>query len=331
VVELRARFDEARNIRLATRLQDAGANVVYGVVGYKTHAKMLLVVRRERGRLRRYVHLGTGNYHPGTARAYTDFGLLSSNEALGEDVHAIFNELTGLGKCGELALLLQAPFTLHRALLEAIEHEAAEAEAGREARIIAKMNALSEPSIIAALYRASRAGVEIDLIVRGICRLRPGVPGVSESIRVRSILGRFLEHSRIFYFHASGAERVYLASADWMERNLARRLETCFPVLDPVLRARVIEEGLEPYLADDRQAWLLQPDGSYVQASPADAAHPRVAQRDLLERLCPSAVPELHADVAEEGDLLLDVRSQERMAVEPAIGEDDLEGGGSAA
>ncbi len=329
VVELRARFDEAHNIDLATRLQQAGANVVYGVVGYKTHAKMLLVVRRESGQLRRYFHLGTGNYHPGTARAYTDFGLLSCHPELGQDVHGVFNQLTGLGKVGTLHQLVQAPFTLLRTLHELIEREAEEARAGRPARIVAKMNSLSEPSVIAALYRASQAGVEIDLIVRGICRLRPGVPGVSETIRVRSIVGRFLEHSRIYAFHAGGEERVYLSSADWMERNLLRRVEACFPVLDPELRQRVREEGLESYLADDRRAWLLGADGAWQRARAA--APRRDAQLELLAGLSHSVEVELQADSGEQGGLVLEVRSDERVLGQPPGGEDELEGSGSAA
>ncbi len=264
VVELRARFDEAANIELATRLQDAGANVVYGVVGYKTHSKMLMIVRRESGgRIRRYVHLGTGNYHTKTARLYTDFGLLTCKKAVGEDVHKLFMQLTGLGKVSKLSKLVQAPFTLSRTLLKRIEAETKEAAAGREARIIAKMNSLNDEAIIRALYEASQAGVQIDLIVRGLCCLRPGVKGVSENIHVRSIVGRYLEHTRVYYFHAGGKSILYLSSADWMERNLHRRVETCFPVDDLDLRERVRQEGLEMYLRDERNAWLLKKDGSY--------------------------------------------------------------------
>jgi polyphosphate kinase len=227
---------------------------------------MLMIVRREGRRLRRYVHLGTGNYHAGTARAYTDLGLLTCSRDIGADVHKVFQELTGLGKVGRLKRLLQSPFTLHTALLQLIDAEIANAQKGKPARIVARMNALAEPEIIRNLYRASQAGVSIDLVIRGICCLRPGVPGVSENIRVRSIIGRFLEHSRVFYFYADGEEKTYLSSADWMQRNFFRRLEVCFPVQDTRLKARVIHESLEMPLSDNIQAWLLQPDGTYRRA-----------------------------------------------------------------
>ena len=284
VVELKARFDEEANIRLASRLQEAGAHVVYGVVGYKTHAKMLLIVRRERGRIRRYVHLGTGNYHAGTARAYTDFGLMSADRDLGEDVHRIFQELTGLGRSIRLRRILQAPFTLHKGMMERIEREIEHARAGRRARIAARMNALIEPEIIKALYRASQAGVRVDLVVRGICALRPGIPGVSDNIRVRSVMGRFLEHSRVFRFHNDGEEEVFISSADWMPRNFFRRIETCVPILDPQLRRRVVQEGLSLYLSDNTGAWALRRDGSYRRLSPGKG-RPRNAQQELLELL----------------------------------------------
>jgi polyphosphate kinase len=258
---------------------------VYGVVGYKAHAKMLMVVRREGRRLRRYVHLGTGNYHLRTSRAYTDFSLLTCNREMGEDVHKLFTQLTGLGKVGRLARIQQSPFTLHRSLLAAIDREAKAAAAGRPARIIAKMNALTDPDVIQALYRASQAGVEIDLIVRGVCCLRPGVAGISETIRVRSIVGRFLEHSRVFYFLADGEERIWCASADWMQRNFFRRVESSFPIDDARVRERVFAEGLEIYLADNSQAWLLQPDGSYRRLQPGRDEQ-RAAQSLLLERMC---------------------------------------------
>jgi len=289
VIELRARFDEAANIDLATRLQEAGASVVYGVVGYKAHAKLLLVVRREGRRLRRYCHLGTGNYHPGTARAYTDFSLLTAQREVGEDVHKLFMQLTGLGKVTRLAKLLQSPFTLQRTLIALIDHEAERARQGRTSGIRAKMNALSEPSIIRALYQASQAGVPIDLVVRGICCLRPGVPGVSETIRVRSIVGRFLEHSRVFCFHADGEELTFCSSADWMSRNFFRRVEACFPIEDARLKARVIEEGLAASLADNTQAWLLQPDGRWKRSKPGPA-RPRCAQDALLDELADTEV-----------------------------------------
>ena len=285
LVELRARFDEAANIDLATRLEEVGANVVYGIVGYKTHAKMLMIVRREGTKLRRYIHLGTGNYHTGTVRAYTDLGLLTANREMGEDVHRVFLQLTGLGKASKLTKLLQSPFTLRKTLFRLIRAEAKAAEQGKEARIVAKMNSLSERGIIDELYAASQAGVKIDLIVRGVCCLRAGVPGLSENIRVRSIVGRFLEHTRIFWFHAGGKDLVYCASADWMSRNLLRRVETCFPIEDARLKQKVLDEGVKPYLEDNCQAWELQPDGSYVRVQPADDA-PRMSAQDwLLDRL----------------------------------------------
>lgn len=284
VVELRARFDEESNIEVARRLQEAGAIVVYGVVGYKTHSKMMLVVRRGPEGIRRYAHLGTGNYHAKTAKLYTDYGLLTSDEGLCQDVHKIFLELTGMGKAARLKQLKHAPFTLHNDLMELIEHETHEALDGRPARIIAKINSLTEPLVMQALYRASQAGVQIDLIVRGMCCLRPGIPGLSENIRVRSIIGRFLEHTRIHYFYHGGKELVYCSSADWMERNLFNRVETCFPILDEKLKKRVIEEGLEIHLRDNTAAWCLQSDGSYEHTAPGQE-EPLSAQQWLLERL----------------------------------------------
>ncbi len=282
VVELRARFDEADNIELANRLQAAGAHVVYGVVGYKTHAKMTLIVRRESDGLHNYIHLGTGNYHPETARLYTDYGLFSCNAHLGNDVHEMFLQLTSLGKASGLAQIIDAPFRMHDAILAKIAREADNAAAGQPARIIAKMNSLAEPRTIRALYAASRAGVQIDLIVRGICCLRPGVPGVSDNIRVRSIVGRFLEHTRMFYFAADGADELYLASADWMDRNFFRRVETCFPLTSRPLYDRVLC-ALELYLADNSQAWLLGADGAYRRAEPAADEAALAAQKRLLE------------------------------------------------
>ena len=284
LIELRARFDEAANIELATKLQEAGTHVVYGVVGYKTHCKMALVVRRESGRLKRYVHLGTGNYHPRTARAYTDYGLLSSNEALGEDVHQIFMQLTSLMRTSALNLLSQSPFNLHDRLLSLIKRETQHAAAGGTGHIIAKLNAVVEPEVIRALYEASSAGVYIDLIVRGICCLRPGIPGVSENIRVRSIVGRFLEHSRCYYFHNGGDEEIYCASADWMERNFFRRIEVMFPILGAALKTRLMAD-LDVYLADNTQAWELQADGRYLQLSPKPNEEPASAQLILLRQL----------------------------------------------
>ena len=283
VVELRARFDEEANIALANRLQEAGAHVVYGVVGYKTHAKMSLVVRREGRALRHYAHLGTGNYHPRTSRLYTDYGLFTCEPAVVEDVQRVFLQLTSLGMVGRFEHLLESPFTLHDGLLAKIEREAEHANAGRPARIVVKLNALVEPRSIQALYAASQAGVEVDLIVRGMCALRPGVPGVSDRIRVRSVVGRFLEHTRVFLFHNGGEAEVYCGSADWAERNFFRRVEVCFPVLDEALRARVTDE-LMLYLADNQQAWELLADGTYRRVDAGQAA-PVSAQQALLERL----------------------------------------------
>lgn len=283
IVELKARFDEEANIGWASKLEQVGAHVVYGVVGHKTHAKMAMVVRREDGGLRRYVHLGTGNYHPGTARAYTDFGLMTCDEQLCADVNEVFTQLTGLGQVRDLHHLWQSPFTLHDHILAAIANEARIARAGRPAQIVAKMNALLEEQTIEALYAASKAGVQIDLIVRGICALRPGIPGLSENIRVRSIVGRFLEHHRIFRFRNDGRDDVYLSSADWMGRNFFRRIELCFPVLDPQLKQRVIEEGLQCALEDNTQAWAMQPDGSYVRLQPGQSRSN--AQEQLLRQL----------------------------------------------
>lgn len=283
VVELRARFDEEANLGFANRMQEAGIQVVYGVFGFKTHAKMMLVVRREGRRLRRYVHLSTGNYHAGTARAYTDMGLMTAHPQLAGDVQQIFQQLSGLSPPPRLQQMLQSPFTLHRGLLRRIKRETAHAREGRPARIVAKMNALNEPGVIRALYQASRAGVSIDLIVRGACTLRPGIPGVSENIRVRSIIGRFLEHSRIYWFANDGAPELFCSSADWLERNLLRRVEACFPILAPALAERVYEEGLANYLADNVNAWELQPDGSYVQLEPGGDP-PHSAQAWLLAR-----------------------------------------------
>ena len=285
VVELMARFDEEANIGWATKLEQVGAHVVYGVVGYKVHAKALLIVRREEGMLRRYAHLGTGNYHPRTARMYTDFGLLTANEEVTHDVAEVFKQLTGLGKARTLKQLWQAPFTLHANVVATILAEAEIARGnGGKGRIVAKMNSLLEPEVINALYEASQAGVEIDLIVRGVCALRPGVPGLSENIRVRSIIGRFLEHHRIFYFQAGGNELVYLSSADWMERNFFKRIELAFPILDPKLKKRVITEGLKFYLADNQQGWEMNNQGIY-QRRRSPRAKPHNGQGELMTTL----------------------------------------------
>ena len=283
VVELLARFDEEANINWATRLEEVGAHVVYGVVGHKTHAKMLMVVRREEGKLRRYVHLGTGNYHPRTARFYTDFGLFTCDEKICADVNEVFSQLTSLGKARALNHLWQSPFSMHLEVLRAIQNETRLALSGKRAHIIAKMNALLEPETIHALYEASQAGVKIDLIVRGVCALRPDVAGLSEHIRVRSVIGRFLEHTRIFYFRNDLQHNVYLSSADWMDRNFFRRIEVCFPVLDKKLKKRVIDEGLKIYLQDNCQAWDMDSAGHYRHKNPR-RAEKKCAQYELLKQ-----------------------------------------------
>jgi len=266
VVELRARFDEEANIALANRLQEAGAHLVYGVVGYKTHAKMSMVVRREGKRLRRYVHLGTGNYHPRTSRLYTDYGLFTCNKVIGEDIHQVFLQLTSLGNFTRISKIRKSPFTLHKSMEEKITREIEHAQAGRAARIIIKLNSLTEPESIRWLYRASMAGVKVDLIVRGVCCLRPGVAGISDNIQVRSIIGRFLEHTRVFYLHNDGQSEVWCSSADWMDRNFFKRVEIAFPIETKMHRLRIIKE-LEYYLRDNCQAWVLREDGTYQSAS----------------------------------------------------------------
>ncbi|MGB2816632.1 MAG: polyphosphate kinase 1 [Burkholderiaceae bacterium] len=287
IVELKARFDEEANINLAERLEAVGAQVVYGVMGLKTHGKLTQVLRRELvggvSTLVPYVHLGTGNYHSVTSKLYTDFGMLTANPAICADVEKVFMHLTSLTRVERLKHLWLAPFSLHRELLKALSHEAAAAAAGRPARVIAKMNALTDESTINALYEASRAGVKIDLIVRGGCALRPGVKGLSENIRVRSIIGRFLEHHRIYYFENGGTPLVYLASADWMGRNLFRRIEIAWPVLDPKLAKRVVEEGLKPYLVDTMESWVLGSDGRY--RAPRRPKGGACAQQMLLAEL----------------------------------------------
>ena len=262
VIELRARFDEKDNISLAAKLQEAAVHVVYGVVGYKTHAKMCLVLRREGKELRNYVHLGTGNYHPKTAQLYTDYGLFSCDKELGEDVRRVFAQLTSLGKVSKLNKLLQSPFTLHSGLIEKIDREICHARNGKRAKIIMQVNAVVEEQLIQAFYRASQAGVEVKLIVRGVCCLRPGVPGVSENIEVRSIIGRFLEHARVYAFENDGNPEVYASSADLMNRNMFRRVEICFPIASKKLHNRIMH-NLELYLKDNMQSWSLNSDGSY--------------------------------------------------------------------
>ena len=283
VIELRARFDEESNIEVANVLQEAGAVVVYGIVGYKTHAKMILVVRRENNKLVRYVHLGTGNYHATNARIYTDYGLMTTDKDLCEDVHRIFQELTGMGKMAKLKKLLHAPFTLHAQLINYIDEEIANVKAGKSAQIIVKVNALTENDLINKLYEASQAGVQIDLIIRSICCLRPGLPNLSENIRVRSIVGRFLEHTRVYYFSNNGNPRIYCSSADWMDRNLFNRVEACFPIEDPALKKRIYQQGLVNYLNDNQQAWLLNGDGVWQRAQVAEGEQPYNAQQALLE------------------------------------------------
>ncbi|MCE7762132.1 polyphosphate kinase 1 [Pseudomonas putida] len=284
VIELRARFDEESNLQMASRLQAAGAVVIYGVVGFKTHAKMMLILRREQGEIVRYAHLGTGNYHAGNARLYTDYSLLTSDDALTEDVGKLFSQLIGMGKTLRMKKLLHAPFTLKKGMLDMIARETQFALEGKPAHIIAKFNSLTDAKVIKALYKASQSGVKIDLVVRGMCCLRPGIPGVSHNIQVRSIIGRFLEHTRVFYFLNGGEEQIYLSSADWMERNLDKRVETCFPVEGKKLLLRVKKE-LEGYLTDNTHAWTLQPDGRYVRITPTGNQNPRSAQATLLERL----------------------------------------------
>lgn len=281
IIELSARFDEEANIQLAQRLEQAGAQVLYGVVGHKTHAKMMLVVRRSDDGLRRYAHLGTGNYHPVTTRLYTDYALLTSNQDLCEDVHKIFLQVASLGRAPKLSLMYQSPLTLGQGLIKKILAAAEQARKGETAIIYAKMNALTEYGIVDALYEASQAGVTIDLLVRGECRLRPGVKGLSDNIRVRSIVGRFLEHTRVFYFRTGEDEEMYLSSADWMTRNIHRRVETMFPVLDKSIKKRIMREIFETYFADNCQSWQLEPDGTYTK-TPIGRGHKRFAAQEAL-------------------------------------------------
>ena len=282
VIELRARFDEASNIAVANYLQEAGAVVVYGIVGYKTHAKLMLIVRREDDRIHRYVHLGTGNYHAANAKAYTDYGLFTADADISEDVHKIFQELTGMGKPANLKKLLHAPFTLHEKLMSFIDDEITHAKAGKQAHMIIKVNALTERRLISKLYDASQAGVKIELILRSICCLRPQVQGLSENITVRSVVGRFLEHTRIYYFHNDGDERLYCGSADWMDRNLFHRVEVAFPIEDKKIFTQIYRDGLQNYLEDNSQAWSLFGDGHWQQIQAANNALPHNAQDYLL-------------------------------------------------
>jgi len=282
VIELRARFDEEANIALATRLQEAGIQVVYGVVGFKTHAKMLLVVRREKNKLVKYVHVGTGNYHATTARAYTDISLLTNSRAITEDVQKVFTQLTGLGKTLNLKKTMQAPFTLHRFVLKRIADEIKVAQKGGQGHVIARMNSLVDPSVIDALYQASQAGVKVELVVRGVCMLKAGIKGLSENIRVVSVLGRFLEHSRVFWFGGNGDPCLYISSADWMPRNFFNRVEIAVP-LEGAVMDRAKEECLDLYLADNTFSWELQADGSYKRLQPGKK-EPFSAQQELMKR-----------------------------------------------
>lgn len=283
LVELKARFDEENNILWAKQMEEAGIHVVYGVVGLKTHCKMLMVIRRDEDRIRHYVHLGTGNYHPKTARIYTDLSYFTVRPEIGQEVANIFNILTGMGRFQGVQNLLVAPFDLNKSFLKLIRQERDHAREGKPARIIAKMNSLVEPHIIQALYEASSAGVKIDLIVRGICCLRPGIPGASENIRVISIVGRFLEHSRIYYFENEGNPRVYLGSADWMARNLFKRVEVVFPIESPELKTRIFQEILETLLKDCVKSRELQSNGLYKRLKPQEGQTPFQAQYTFRE------------------------------------------------
>ncbi|NEQ44617.1 MAG: polyphosphate kinase 1 [Leptolyngbya sp. SIOISBB] len=284
LVEIKARFDEKNNIIWARKLEDAGVHVVYGVVGLKTHTKTTLVVRQEGDRIRRYVHIGTGNYNPKTSKLYTDLGILSARDDLGADMTDLFNFLTGYSRQTNYRRLLVAPLTLRKGMLQLIEREIGHVQAGNPGRIIAKMNSLVDVAMIQALYRASQAGVEIDLLIRGICCLRPGVPGVSDRIRVTSIIGRFLEHARIFYFTNNGDEEIYIGSADWMPRNLDRRVEAVTPVLDPDA-VQELKDILDVMLTDNRYAWELQEDGRFLQRTPGDDGDVRSTHDLLMERI----------------------------------------------
>lgn len=283
LVELKARFDEQNNIIWARKLEDAGVHVVYGVVGLKTHTKTTLIVRREDDRIRRYVHIGTGNYNPKTSKLYTDLGILSCRDALGEDLTHLFNFLTGYSRQSNYQKLLVAPLTLRQGMLRLIDREIQHVQAGKQGRIIAKMNSLVDEEMIQALYRASQVGVDIDLIVRGICCLRPGIPGVSDRIRVISIIGRYLEHARIFYFTNRGEEEIYIGSADWMPRNLDRRVEAVTPILEPSVMQE-LKDILDIMLTDNRQAWELRQDGVFTQRVPGEAGDVRSTHELLMKR-----------------------------------------------
>ena len=311
VVELKARFDENNNIKAARLLEKEGVHVLYGMVGYKIHSKMCMVVRRDDDQIRRYVHLATGNYNRTTARIYTDLSLFTAREELGDDVGSLFNLLTGICQFQPMKKLLVAPFSLHRRMVELVEAETKNAENGVPARIIAKMNALVDPVIIEALYRASQAGVEIQLIVRGVCCLRAGVPGLSERIEVRSIIGRFLEHSRIFYFENACRPKVYLGSADWMPRNFFSRIETVFPIDDGVLRDRIINEVLAVSLADNCKSRFLQPDGTYQRSASPDQELLRASQKEFMRGALDDEKSETSGS---EGDALSSIKMSVRQS-----------------
>ncbi|MBS2030924.1 MAG: RNA degradosome polyphosphate kinase, partial [Deltaproteobacteria bacterium] len=295
LVEIKARFDEANNIAWARRLEENGVHVVYGLIGLKTHCKVALVVRREATGIRRYVHLGTGNYNQVTARQYTDLSFFTAREAIADDVTALFNMLTGYSEPPQWKKLAVAPLGLEGRLLQLIGREAERARAGEPARIIAKMNSLVDPVIIRALYRASQAGVDTELMVRGICCLRPGVPGVSEKIRVVSVVDRFLEHSRIFVFGTGPRTEVYLSSADWMPRNLHRRIEVMWPIEDPALKARVLEGVLRLGLRDDVKACLLHADGQRTRVPAGE--QPLRSQLALLDAAKRGGEPPLNPPI----------------------------------
>lgn len=325
LVELKARYDEKNNIVWARSLEQAGVHVVYGVVGLKTHCKAALVVRREHDGIRRYVHLATGNYNPQTARLYTDLGLFTTHACFGDDVSEMFNLLTGYSQRQAWSKLVVAPVGLRERVIELIDRERRHAEEGRAARIIVKMNALVEPTVIDALYRAAQAGATIDLIIRGICCLRPGVAGVSENIRVISIVDRFLEHSRIMYFENGGAGEVYLGSADWMPRNFFRRIEVMFPVEDPKLKARIVEEILPTLLADNVKARQLTADGTYVRLSPADGAAP-VRSQVMLQHAAREAARDAGDKTMQFIPIVRRTLSADA-AVAPAASNGDVEAG----
>jgi polyphosphate kinase len=289
VVELRARFDEANNIEWARTLEENGVHVVYGLVGLKIHAKCALIVRREGYELRRYVHLATGNYNPNTAKLYTDISLLTCHPEFGEDATNLFNLLTGICQFQGMKKLVVAPFDLHAKMLQLVARETVNAKRGLPARIIAKFNSLVEPQLIEALYDASKAGVKIDLVIRGICCLRPGVPGLSENITVRSIVSRFLEHSRIYYFENACQPEVFVGSADWMPRNLFRRIEIVFPIQDGILRDRIINEILRTILADNTKARFLGADGIYRHAKIVAPEKPHDSQKEFMALTIPKS------------------------------------------